>query len=470
MDTFESQTSHKINIHDKAISKVCIFGGAGYVGLITGVGLAALGHKVVCVDINSERISLLQEGRSPLHEEGMEQLLNSLLETDAIRFTTDSASAIQDADIVLIAVGTPSTEDGQANITQAISVTKDIVASMKSYKVIAVKSTIPLDGFDAINTILNKHLHEGVDFDIAYTPEFLREGRGLEDFFAPSRIVVGSSSGHAMQAIRNLYRPIIEKEHDLCAYYAPTTKDRVPYIETSVKTAQIIKYAANAFLSTRISFANELSELCEVADANLGTVISALSLDPRIGTGYMQSGLGFGGPCLEKDLIALIHMAESLGCSSPVFKGVLERNRLQPKRLMSVVHEVMSEGLCKQTVAIFGLAFKEGTNDARNSPALVLARLLMDKDASVKGYDPLAVRDAQAIMPDIVCHEDPLEAASGADALIITNADSTIARLDYRRVLEYMNGNILIDAPAILDGEQMKAFGFNYRAIGLSNT
>ena len=444
--------------------KVCVIGGAGYVGLITGVGLAAIGHRVECADINEPLIRRLEQGKLHLHEPGLPDLLQQQLDRGALSFTTNASAAIKSAEIVFVAVGTPSLEDGRADLSQAISAAETIAESLDTYKVITLKSTMPLGSVKAIRSILQHRAPVRTEgeplWDLIYNPEFLREGYGIEDFFAPYRIVVGGNATRALELMRTLYSPQLQ-----VASNAPNGQP-IPYIETSIETAQIIKYSANAFLSTKISFINEISDLCETANADIRKVVTALSADPRIGNAHFQQGLGFGGPCLEKDLQALIRMAEDNGVYPSLLKGSLERNRIQATNLLRKTINLLNTELHNSTIAIWGLAFKAGTNDVRNSPGLSFALDLVGLGATVRGYDPLATENARQSTPAIYVTRDPYSSVEQADMLVITNNNRELRDLDYGKVAAGMRGKLVIDAPGILDSQQLTQVGLKRHAIG----
>ena len=448
------------------MNQICVVGGAGYVGLVTGVGLAALGHNVTCVDIDRRRVEMLNLGRSPIYEEGLEPLLSELLTAGAIRFETDLAASVGEAEIVFVAVGTPSLADGRADLSQAISVAEDLARSLRGYTVIAVKSTVPVGALTVMDDVLATHLEPGQDYDIVSNPEFLREGRGLQDFFDPDRIIVGSDSGRASQVLRDLYAPLVDRSNEHARRYAGASAAPVPYIETDPASAQTIKYAANAFLATRISFINEVAGLCERLGAEVSDVVYGLGLDPRIGPSYLQPGIGFGGPCLEKDLRALIRLSEEQEYEPVLLNAVLERNHLQVVEVQNKLTRGIGPSLYRRTVAVLGLAFKEGTNDVRNSLSLRLMRGLIDQGATVRGHDPLAVPQAAELFPDATYCEDPYDAMEGADAAVILTAAPEYRLLDLARVSAAMPGGLLMDTRNLLDRAQVQRAGLRHEAIG----
>ena len=380
---------------------VTVIGGAGYVGFITGLGLAELGHRVVGVDIAADKVEMLRSGRSPIYEEGIDlnEVLRRNLEAGRIAFTTDLAEGVRHGEIIFIAVGTPESKGGQADLSQVISVAENLLDYIDSYKVIVVKSTVPVGTVELVCDILKRRLREGEDFDIVANPEFLREGRGLYDFFNPTRIVIGARSDRARELMRNLYAPFLKprtmNDEPRTTDYTPRTD--TPLIETDIASAQMIKYASNAFLATRISFINEIASICEKVGADVKEVAKGMGYDPRIGHEYLEAGIGFGGPCLEKDLKALIKIAEASGYEPGLLRAVLEKNEHQVRQVIAKLKELVGYLLYRKVIAVFGLAFKPGTNDVRTSLSLRVIDLLLREGAIVRAHDPLAIPEAKAI-------------------------------------------------------------------------
>lgn len=447
-------------------AKVAIVGGAGYVGLVTGVGLAALGHDVVAVDADEAKIAALRAGRPPIHESGIEPLLNDALAAKRLRFTTSLTEAVIHGQFIFIAVGTPAGDDGQADLSQVIRVAEELGEYIDAYKVVVVKSTVPVGTVELIRSILSRRKREGHDFDIVSNPEFLREGRGLQDFFDPDRVVIGTSSEQARQFMHELYEPLIARRILMPGISPNRDRPPIPVVETDLASAQMIKYAANAFLAMRISFINEVAGICERVGANVREVARGLGYDPRIGPAYLEAGLGFGGPCLEKDLHALIKIAEETRYEPRLLRAVLERNELQVREVLGKVKETVGYLLYKRIVAVFGLAFKGGTNDVRNSLALRLIDSLEREGAVVRAYDPLAIPDAQGSRPSGVYVGDSYEAAEGADALIIATDWPEFRNLNFEAIKAKMAQPCIVDARNLLDAAQMRSLGFRYVGVG----
>ena len=379
---------------------ICLVGGAGYVGLITGLGMADIGHSVINVDVDEDRVRTLQSGKSPIYEEGIETVLVRNFESGRLSFTTDLQSAVASSEVVFIAVGTPSLEDGQADLSQVIQVAEELVKSIDRYKVIVIKSTVPVGTVELVLGILGREKSEGTHFDIVSNPEFLREGKGLYDFFHPDRIVIGASSEKARAMMRTIYSPVIEGRVSWPGQgpRSPTSVP-VPVVETDLASAQIIKYASNTFLAARISFTNETAGLCEKVGADIKEVARGIGHDPRIGHGYLEAGIGFGGPCLEKDLRALIKIAEGNGYEPQLLRAVLERNERQVGEVIGKLKEHIGYLLYKKIIAVWGLSFKAGTNDVRNSPALKVIDWLEKEGATVRAHDPVAIPEVRALKP-----------------------------------------------------------------------
>jgi UDPglucose 6-dehydrogenase len=454
---------------------VCIIGGAGYVGLITGLGLAEIGHNVVSVDVDQHRIHKLQAGQSPIYEDGLETVLLQNLAAGRLRFSTDLATAVASSDVIFIAVGTPSQQEGQADLSQVIHVAENLVRHIEEYKVIVIKSTVPVGTVELVRSILCREKQEGKDFDIVSNPEFLREGKGLHDFFCPDRIVIGACSDGARTLMRQLYSPIIERRpsnfesnepNRLNRPHRPDKRGDVPVVEVDVISAQVIKYASNAFLAARISFINEIAVLCEKVGADIKQVTQGMGYDPRIGHGYLEAGLGFGGPCLEKDLRALIKIAEGNGHDPQLLKAVLERNERQVAEVITKLKQLTGYLLYKKIVAVFGLAFKAGTNDVRGSLALKVISSLRKEGTVVRAYDPLAISEAMEVMPEVEYCHDPYQAVSKADALLVVTEWPEFTTLDYGRIRKLMSSPVIVDTRNILDPGSLKSLGFVYRGIG----
>lgn len=460
-------------------TNICIIGGSGYVGFITGLGFAELGNRVINVDINSDKVKLMNNGRAPIYEEGIEldEVLRRNLREGRIEFTEDLERGVKHAEVIFIAVGTPEREDGEPDLSQVIGVTEDLLKYIDSYKVIVMKSTVPVGTVELVCSILKREKKEGEDFDIVANPEFLREGKGLYDFFHPTRIIIGTNSERAKEIMRQLYAPFLSPEPNepRTTHYEPNPELRtlnveprtdVPLVETDIASAQMIKYASNAFLATRISFINEIASICERVGADVKEVAKGMGYDPRIGHDYLEAGIGFGGPCLEKDLKALIRIAENNNYEPRFLNAVLEKNEYQVGQVIAKVKELAGYLLYKKIIAIFGLAFKAGTNDVRASLSLRVIDQLEKEGAIVRAYDPIAIPEAKRIKPDIEYREDPYEAAHHADALLILTDWPEFRELNYSRIKELIASPNIVDGKNIFSPAELKELGFRYRGIG----
>ena len=445
---------------------VCVIGGAGYVGLITGLGMAEIGHCVISVDVDQDRIRKLQGGESPIYEEGIEPLLRQNLDSGRLRFSTDLRESVEPSDVVFIAVGTPSREDGQADLSQVIQVAEELARYMNGYKLIVIKSTVPVSTVELVLSVLGREKVEGRDFDIVANPEFLREGKGLYDFFYPDRIVVGVLSQRARSTMRALYEPVIEGRVSSEEGPQNGSSGPVPVVETDLASAQIIKYASNAFLATRISFINEVASLCERVGADIKEVAMGLGYDPRIGNSYLEAGMGFGGPCLEKDLSALINIAEGTGYDPQLLRAILERNERQIGGVVAKLKQLVGHLLYKKTIAVLGLSFKAGTSDIRNSLSLKVIDHLEKDGATVRAHDPVAMSEVRILKPDLTYCQDPYEAVEKADALLILTEWPSFKDLDYSLIKGLMARPFIVDGRNLLDPGPMADLGFSYVGIG----
>jgi len=420
--------------------------GLGYVGLTTAVGFAELGHKVIGVDVDDEKIKTLNRGISPIYETGMDQLLRK--NRHRLTFTVDLNEAVRSSSIIFVAVGTPTKDTGEADLSQIIDVAHGLSESINNYKIIVIKSTVPVGSVDLIRNILSQKRKEGKDFDLVVNPEFLREGNAIHDFFNPSRVVIGADNKQAAQVVAQLYKPL-----------------STPILITPPIDAQMIKYAANAFLASRISFINEIATISERVGADIKNVIKGLSYDPRLGDGYLSPGIGFGGPCLTKDLKALIHMAQSYDYEPRFLKSILERNEEQIQSIVWKVKRALGGILYGKTIGVLGLSFKPGTKDIRNSPAVRIVKLLKQGGALIKAYDPMAMDEAKTILPDIEYCATPYE-FKDLDLLLLLVGWEEFKQLDYRRLKKGMSTPIIIDGVNLLEPEVMKELGFTYSGVG----
>lgn len=445
---------------------VCIVGGTGYVGLITGLGLAEIGHQVTGVDIDRARVEMLQAGRLPVVDPGLDAVLRRNLGAGRIEFTTDLAAGVRHSGVVYITVATPASSNGEADLSHVVHAARDLRHHLRGYTVVVVKSTVPIGTIDLIVEILRATRREGVDFDVVVNPEFLREGEGLSNFLRPDRVVIGTDSERASSVMRELYRPIILRQVSWQPGRHAGSGDPVPLIETDPASALMIKYASNAFLAARIALVNEVAWLCERVGANISDVTRGMGYDPRIGPRYLQPGLGFGGPCLEKDLRALMTHADGESEAGSVLASVLAHNEWQVARVVAKVHALVGAPLSGRRLAVLGLVFKAGTNDVRNSLALRVAERLQREGAVVWAYDPAVLPGVPRLHPHIAYQDDPYEAVRDAVALVVLADWPQFRTLDFRRIHRLMAQPNIVDGRNLLDGEAMRRLGFVYAGIG----
>ncbi|MDI3280150.1 MAG: UDP-glucose/GDP-mannose dehydrogenase family protein [Bacillota bacterium] len=432
--------------------KVGIIGGSGYVGLVTGAGLARKGHEVVCMDIEAEKIRLLQRGHSPIHEQGLTELIREGLRAERLFFTTELAEAVRDREVVFIAVGTPAAEDGNADLNAVLTAARELAPHLRGYTVVALKSTVPPGSSHLVKQVISRHLGPaGAEFDVVANPEFLREGTAVRDFFYPDRIVLGVSTPKAHRVMLRLYSGF-----------------GAPMVVTDPATAELTKYAANAFLALKISFINEMARLCEAVGANIHDLRHGLGTDRRIGLGHLHAGIGFGGPCLHKDLLALMRTAERYGCPSKLLADVLAVNDDQIEFLVQQLQKMIGRPLQGKVVALWGLAFKAGTSDTRNAPSLRIIRRLAGEGVRLAVYDPLV----KVLPPEyeaLVRHgEDPYQVARGAEALVLVTEWPEFGEVDFFRLREEMARPCVIDGRNLLLPAVMERCGFQYAGWGIS--
>lgn len=447
------------------MTDIGVIGGAGYVGLVTGVSLAALGHRVISQDVDQRRLDMLRAGKSAVYEDGLEPILQQLLDRDQISFTDDQSATIQGSTALFIAVGTPSLEDGAADLSAVISVAERLRDEINKYTVVVVKSTVPVGTIKVVGDILSQKLTEGEDFDVVSNPEFLREGSGLIDFFAPSRIIVGSRSERALKVLREIYEPLLNGTVVVDVPWIDASR-KIPYVETDATSAQLTKYAANAYLATRISFINEIAGLSERVGGNIGDIVEGLGLDPRIGPHYLKPGIGFGGPCLDKDLRALITLAGENSYDSVLFNGVLQRNELQLRVVMNKITSALGPSLYRKRIALLGLAFKEGTNDVRHSLSIRLYRMLRDQGASVIGHDLLAVEEAIELEPGLEASSNIDEVLAGAEVVVALNSEPIYTDIDWAAIGASDQKPYVIDTRGVLDASDLAGNGISYDVLG----
>ncbi|UCH46028.1 MAG: UDP-glucose/GDP-mannose dehydrogenase family protein [Nitrospiraceae bacterium] len=425
--------------------------GSGYVGLITGACFAEFGLNVTCVDNDEKKIKSLKKGTVPFYEPGLEELLQNNIKAGRITFTSNIAEAVESSLVIFIAVGTPPRGDGSADMKYVEGVAKEIAQHINSYKVIVTKSTVPVGTGEKIKEIISKNLREHVDFDVVSNPEFLREGAGIEDFMRPNRVVIGTSSDQATAIMKDLYSPLYLIE--------------APIIITDVKTAELIKYASNAFLATKISFINEIANLCESVNADVHMVARSMGLDRRIGPKFLHAGPGFGGSCFPKDTRALQQIGKKNRVKLGVIDAVVKANELQKEKAVKKITSAMGKVRGK-TISVLGLSFKPNTNDIREAPSLFIIRRLMKEGVKIRAFDPVAMPDAKAELPKIMYCRDPYLAVRGADAVVIVTEWNQLRNLDLGKIKKAMKGKYFFDLRNIYQPEKLINMGFQYHCVG----
>jgi len=426
---------------------ICVIG-VGYVGLTTGTCFADLGNRVIGVDVSQEKIDSLNEGEIPIYEPGLSDLVERNRKSGRLTFTTSYEEGLEDADFVFICVGTPSGTDGEADLKYVRSAAETIAKKMDHPLIIVNKSTVPVGTGDWVADIVHATQPEPIEFSVVSCPEFLREGSAIRDFMQPDRTVLGSTNPDASEAVAQLFLTL-----------------RAPIVMTDLRTAEMIKYASNAFLATRISFINEISNICEAVGADVTEVAQGMGFDHRIGHHFLQAGVGYGGSCFPKDVKALAHIAEQNNVSPRILHSVMDVNDFQRKRIMEKVKEELGE-LKGKRVALLGLAFKENTDDLRESPAIGIAEYLVKGGADVYAYDPVAMENAAKELPVVNYVNSAYEAAEGADAVVIATPWNEFKNLDMGRILEGLKTPILIDGRNMYDPDLMHEMGFKYRGVG----
>ncbi len=425
--------------------------GTGYVGLVTGACLADTGHHVDCVDIDKDKIAALQKGMVPIYEPGLEEVLERTIKKGRLNFTTDLASVIGPAEIVMIAVGTPPQEDGSADLTHVLAVAEQVGKLMNGYKIIVNKSTVPVGTGDRVRAKLREFTtHE---FDVVSNPEFLKEGDAISDFMKPDRIVLGVSSKRAQEAMERLYAPFQRTGHRI--------------IVMDIRSAELTKYAANAMLATKITFMNEVANLCELVGADITSVRYGIGSDKRIGTHFLFPGIGYGGSCFPKDVAAMIRIGDENQYPLKILHAVDEVNHKQRLRLVDKVKQYFGEHLKGKKFAMWGLSFKPRTDDMREAPAIYTIRELLKSGATVHAYDPAAMKEAKRIFgTEISYYEDYYQPLAHADALLIMTEWQEFRDPDLDRVKSQLKNPLIFDGRNLFEPEEMRARGFEYHSIG----
>ncbi len=431
---------------------ICVVG-TGYVGLVTGACFAEFGNRVTCTDKDEAKIRRLSEGGIPIFEPGLDEVVERNVRAERLFFTTDLSTAIREALVVFIAVGTPQGQDGGADLSFVKEVARTIAENLLSYKVIVTKSTVPAGTGSIIRRIIEEHRPEPHPFSVASNPEFLREGSAIEDFMRPNRVVIGTEDEQAQAILKDLCRPL---------YLIET-----PFVLTDVVTAELIKYASNAFLATKISFINEMADLCEALRADVHDVARGMGLDQRIGRKFLHPGLGYGGSCFPKDTLAIRRIAEEQGLQLRIIGATIDVNGERPAKMLEKIRRAFGGSVGGKVIAQLGLTFKPNTDDLRDSPALAILDGLLAEGATIRAYDPVGMPGArEAERPDVVYCSTELEAAEGADGLVVSTEWNQFRGLDPDALRSRLKGNVVCDLRNIYDPALMREKGFEYVAVG----
>ncbi len=429
------------------MADICVIG-AGYVGLVTGTCFADLGHQVICVDVDEPKIEKLRSGVMPIYEPGLEEIVRRNAQAGRLGFTTSYGEGLAKTDFVFIAVGTPQGSGGEADLKYVRSAARSIAAAMRQSLIIVNKSTVPIGTGDWVADIVRRYQREPIEFSVVSNPEFLREGAAINDFMYPDRVVLGSLDPDAAAQVAQLYLSL-----------------RAPIMITDLRTAEMIKYASNAFLATRISFINEIASICEALGADVKEVAIGMGYDKRIGRHFLDAGIGFGGSCFPKDVQALAHMAAVHGCHPQLLRAVMDINRDQRRQVIHKLREILGT-LDEKVVGVLGLAFKPNTDDMREASSVEIIHLLQSEGAHIRAYDPVAMTNAPLYLEDVTLCQDAYEAARGADALIVITEWNEFKHLSLRRLKDAMRQPIIVDGRNIYEAKQMQELGFVYRGMG----
>lgn len=437
--------------------KIAVFG-TGYVGLVSGVCFADFGSNVICVDVNKEKIDLLNNGGIPIYEPGLDVFLERNIQNNRIEFTTDAQYAIENAEVIFIAVGTPPTTNGEADLTYVYEVARTIGKYMNSYKVVVDKSTVPIGTGQEVKKIIRKQLQQrGVDYehDVVSNPEFLREGKALQDFTHPDRVILGVESEKAAEILKKVYRPLYLNE--------------TPFIITNIETAEMIKYACNAFLATKITFINEIANLCEKVGANVQQVAKAMGRDGRISPKFLHAGPGYGGSCFPKDTKALAQIGQKYGCPMSLVETTIAANERQKHLMVEKIKSQLGD-VNGKTIGILGLTFKPETDDMREAPSITIINDLISMGATIRAYDPEGMKEAQKVLSDVARHiqycKHAYDVAEGADALVIVTEWHEFRNMDLVLLKKLLKQPLFFDLRNIYPREDVEAEGFQYFGVG----
>lgn len=426
---------------------ICIVG-SGHVGLVTGACLADLGNRVICMDDDKSKIASLQKGHIPFYEPELESVVQRNVSAGRLSFTTDAAEGVRQAKVIFICVGTPQGPDGAADLSYVEAAAKRVAEAMDGYRAIVDKSTVPVKTGGWVKRTVKLNNRRQYDFDVISNPEFLREGRAVHDFMHPDRIVIGVESERAAQLMKELYQPL-----------------KAPMIVTNIETAELIKHASNAFLAVKISYINAIANICEAVGADVTKVAEGMGLDERIGRHFLDAGIGYGGYCLPKDVLAFIKIAEEVGYDFELLRAVDKVNEHQSRLVVRKAKDLLWN-LNGKTIGVLGLAFKPETDDIREAPSIKVIKQLQQEGVKIKAYDPKAMDNIRQIFPEIELCQDPYQVAEGSDALVIVTDWDEFKKMDLRKVKELMNQPVIIDGRNMFNLDEIEKLGFTYRGVG----
>ena len=426
--------------------------GTGYVGLVSGAGISDFGHHVTCADIIESKIKLLKNGEIPIYEPGLYELVDRNVNAGRLSFTTQVDEAIQQADVIFIAVGTPQSDNGEANISAVESVARSIGKNLNNYKVICTKSTVPVGTGDIICELIRENMVDGGEFDYVSNPEFLREGSAVKDFLWPDRVVIGASSIKAFNIMKEVYRPLYVNEK--------------PILHTNVATAEMIKYAANAFLALKISYINEVANLCEAVGADVHLVAKGMGQDGRISPKFLHPGPGFGGSCFPKDTQAFATLSREKGVPMNTIDAAITTNNIQKTRMVEKLNNLIGGDFSGKTIGVLGLAFKPSTDDVRESSSIEMIQSILDGGGKVKAYDPIANKSMQNIFPDLNYLHSWEETCDGVDAMVIMTDWNEFRGMNLKKLKKVMKTPLVLDTRNILSMDKLSEYGFQFDNVG----
>jgi UDPglucose 6-dehydrogenase len=422
--------------------------GTGYVGLVSGTCFAEVGHQVICVDNNADKVTMLQAGGIPIYEPGLEELVKKNVAAGRLSFTNSTAEGVQKSDVIFIAVPTPPQTDGSVDLSYIERVARDIAAAMTSYKIVVDKSTVPVKTGEKVTETIKRYCPAKVEFDVVSNPEFLREGFAVGDLMKPDRVVIGTSSQRPVAAMKEIYTPF-----------------NAPIIVTDINSAELIKHAANSFLALKISYINAIANVCEAAGANVQEVAQGIGLDERIGRRFLNAGIGFGGSCFPKDLSAFIKISEQMGYDFKLLKEVQRINADQMERFLKKITDTLWV-LKDKKIGVLGLAFKQNTDDVRSSPAIDLCQRLLKDGATLRVHDPKAMEKTKSLLPNVTYVDDMNAVAEGCDALVVATEWDEFKKLDLARAKKSLTHPILFDGRNLFDSAEMEKLGWIYKSVG----